>query len=276
MALFIIFTLFYGVVVLLSKGSPDSNLTRKFIAIRKGYFEWGIWLDCMLASSGVLIIYILLQFLNPMSDIMNVSLAGIMGVFYGLFFFNAFRYVQLNLSNLYSIEKDELLDDMTLEEKMETNPTFKMRNAWHFIYQLDIFPKKAYFFFFFVLRKFYLATLLLTMQNHPTVQLCMCSFSHFFVVVAFLKYKFFKLKRENIRIIISETLIFIGIGTCYFLLDDKSEDEHYRLKYSWIVLGCLLSSLMVHGLFFFFYEILVNGSISIYKKLQKDPEIAVK
>lgn len=60
MALFIIFTLFYGVVVLLSKGSPDSNLTRKFIAIRKGYFEWGIWLDCMLASSGVLIIYILL------------------------------------------------------------------------------------------------------------------------------------------------------------------------------------------------------------------------
>lgn len=125
-------------------------------------------------------------------------------------------------------------------------------------------------FFFFVLRKFYLATLLLTMENRPTIQLCMCSFSHFVAIVGIKKYKIFKLKRDNFRIILSEALIFIGVGTSYFLLDDQSEDESYRLKYSWIILVCLLSSLMIHAFFFVFFEILFPVAQYIYKLFVKE------
>lgn len=70
---------------------------------------------------------------------------------------------------------------------------------------------------------------------------------------------------------VSETLIFVGVGTCYFLLDDGSEDESYRLKYSWVVLGCLLSSLMIHGIFFFVYEIFLRSMEAVYRLVKKEP-----
>lgn len=56
---------------------------------------------------------------------------------------------------------------------------------------------------------------------------------------------------------LSETLIFIGVGTAYFLLNDESEDEAYRLKYSWIILCCMLLSLAIHAMFFIAFEILL-------------------
>lgn len=54
----------------------------------------------------------------------------------------------------------------------------------------------------------------------------------------------------------SETLIFLAIGCMYFMLDDVSEDESYRLTFSWIVLALLLLSLFIHGIYFIYNEIL--------------------
>lgn len=54
----------------------------------------------------------------------------------------------------------------------------------------------------------------------------------------------------------SETLIFLAIGCMYFLLDDVSEEESYRLTFSWIVLALLLLSLFIHGVYFIYNEIL--------------------
>lgn len=71
-----------------------------------------------------------------------------------------------------------------------------------------------------------------------------------------LKYKFFYETRETIKCIMSETLIFLAIGCMYFLLDDVSEEESYRLTFSWIVLALLLLSLFIHGVYFIYNEIL--------------------
>lgn len=88
------------------------------MAIRKGYFEWGIWFDSMLMSSGVFIIYVLLQLLNPTVSYMNTCIATVMGIFYFLFFFKCIRYIQKNINRLYLEERDELVDGMGLEDKI--------------------------------------------------------------------------------------------------------------------------------------------------------------
>jgi len=42
----------------------------------------------------------------------------------------------------------------------------------------------------------------------------------------------------------------------YFLLDDESEDEHFRLKYCWYAVASLLISLLIQAIFFFYNDIL--------------------
>lgn len=71
-----------------------------------------------------------------------------------------------------------------------------------------------------------------------------------------MKYKFFYETRETVKCIMSESLIFLAIGCMYFMLDDVSEDESYRLTFSWIVLALLLLSLFIHGVYFLYNEIL--------------------
>jgi len=60
-----------------------------------------------------------------------------------------------------------------------------------------------------------------------------------------LKWKFFKQKKEIFKTCLSEFFVLGGVGCMYFLLDDESEDEPFRLKYSWYVVGCLLMSLLI-------------------------------
>lgn len=66
----------------------------------------------------------------------------------------------------------------------------------------------------------------------------------------------FKDKIETVRVFISELTVFTALGFMYFLLDDKSEDESFRLYYSYIVLSLFLLGLFVHGIFFFYNEIM--------------------
>lgn len=58
---------------------------------------------------------------------------------------------------------DEVVEDMPLLEKMDKNPTFKLRNIWHFIHKLEDYPRKAYFYYVYVFRKIYIAIVLLTL-----------------------------------------------------------------------------------------------------------------
>lgn len=83
----------------------------------------------------------------------------------------------------------------------------------------------------------------------------MSSFSHLAVIIMLVKYRFFNEKKETYKAIASETLIFLAIGCMYFLLDDVSEEESYRLTFSWIVLFLLLLSLFIHGVYFLYNEI---------------------
>lgn len=66
----------------------------------------------------------------------------------------------------------------------------------------------------------------------------------------FLKFQFYKEKRETVRVCLSESLVLGGLGCMYYMLNDESEDESYRLFYSWFVISCFLASLVIH--FFFF------------------------
>lgn len=209
----------------------------------------------MMASCGVFIIYIFLQLTNPFIDPLNTGVAIGVAVFYFGFFIAVARFISKNLKDLYTISKDEDIDGMPLHEKMAKNHTFKLRNVWHFVHNLDYLPQKGYFYFIFIIRKIYLACIVLIFQDHPTIQLLMSSFSHLAVIILMLKYKFFYEKRETVKGIMSETLIFAAIGCMYFLLDDVSEEESYRLTFSWIVLFLLLLSLFIHGVYFLYNEI---------------------
>lgn len=82
----------------------------------------------------------------------------------------------------------------------------------------------------------------------------MCSFSHLLVIIALWKFAIHKEKSKTYELMISEILVFAGVGCMYFLLDDVSEDESFRLQYCWIVLAFLLLSLLIHGLCFAYNE----------------------
>lgn len=77
-----------------------------FFHLRHGYFEWGIWFDSMLASSGVFIIYIFLQLSNA-KDPLNFFLAIGMAVWYFGFFAVTLIFTKRNLNILYNKEMDE-------------------------------------------------------------------------------------------------------------------------------------------------------------------------
>lgn len=64
-------------------------------------------------------------------------------------------------------------------------------------------------------------------------------------------------KKDTWKAVASESLIFLAIGCMYFMLDDVSEEESYRLTFSWIVLALLLMSLFIHGIYFLANEIVM-------------------
>lgn len=262
MSLFFIYIFCYLVVVFLTqkrlyKGKHEQNrIYQIFYQLRNGYFEWGIWFDSIMASSGVFIIYVFLQMTNAKADPINTFIAMFVGTFYFGFILYAMHYTYCNEEQLYCIQRDEVIEDISLKEKLQLNPTFKFRNIWHFVNNVDKFPIRAYFFFYFMLRKVYLALVLLFLDDKPKVQLCLSSFSHLVVMAALWRSSIFKDKIETVRVFISELTVFTALGFMYFLLDDKSEDESFRLYYSYIVLSLFLLGLFVHGIFFFYNEIM--------------------
>lgn len=98
---------------------------------------------------------------NPLVSILDSSIALLVAVIYFGFFLTCLIYTHKNKEKLYTVERDEYQDSMETKEKMKINKTFKLRNIWHFIHMLDHNPNKSYFLFYFVLRKVYLAVILL-------------------------------------------------------------------------------------------------------------------
>lgn len=85
----------------------------------------------------------------------------------------------------------------------------------------------------------------------------MFAFSHLLIIFMFIKFQFFKEKRETFRVCLTELLVLSGLGCMYYMLDDESEDESFRLKYGWYVLGCFLTSLIIH-FFFFSWNLIIT------------------
>lgn len=164
---FLTYLAVYFIVLVLSwrkwyRNPEENRFYNLLFQLRQGYIEWGIWFDSILASSGVFIIYALLQMTNPTADLKNTGVALFVAVFYFGFFLFTLRYVYKNKHQLYCVERNESVDGIGLKEKLKI-ATFKWRNIWHFINQLQDNPRKAYFYYYFVGRKVYLALVLLTL-----------------------------------------------------------------------------------------------------------------
>lgn len=102
MSLFFIYLGCYFLVVLftqkrLYKKEPEKKLLYRVMwQVRHGYFEWGIWFDSIMASSGVFIIYVFLQLTNPKPDPINSFIAMGVGTFYFGFFISTLMYTYKN------------------------------------------------------------------------------------------------------------------------------------------------------------------------------------
>lgn len=85
----------------------------------------------------------------------------------------------------------------------------------------------------------------------------MFAFIHLVVILGLFKFTIFKEARDKYRLIISEAFVLGGLGCMYYMLDDVSEDEHFRLKYSWFAISSLLLGLFVHAAFFIYSEVIL-------------------
>lgn len=65
-------------------------------------------------------------------------------------------------------------------------------------------------------------------------------------------FRFFEQKREYVKVLSGEILVMIGVAIMFFLCNDTSEDEPYRMIVCWIILGIWLTALIAQ-FFLFIY-----------------------
>lgn len=66
------------------------------------------------------------------------------------------------------------------------------------------------------------------------------------MVIKKFNFSIFDRKRDNLRLIISEILITIGLFAFYPLINDKSENEVNRTRATWLIIYMFLGNLFLH------------------------------